>query len=204
MNAKFLKLKTLCAIFLMFIGGCSSLETSEKPSLDNYKTAASPSQPSWAVNPTPQELDEIKPTRTLRIINSPFPLTATAVPPGTFVVLWYPPWIMNYDPTIWVDITNYSSPDAKVGNLLVRKEHSCSIGIMGPSGFSPCPCETKKLGALQYSVKFDEDAPVDQGRAYYFQNAPIASGIIVVSAEISEWEECQLLAEDVLSTAHVP
>jgi hypothetical protein len=161
------------------------------------------------------------PTKTLRPSFTPT-ITLTPVSPGVFVSFFYVPLVMRYDPLLWIDKSNYmewgenQQPVAGViiENYIQAQElETCIIGVQGPTDFNGTPpvFVPVRLGDIRYSVIFWGETQQGDMSAWYIEDQSLhgydyAPGlpILGVYANLSEWEECKALAEEVLATLHVP
>jgi hypothetical protein len=135
-------------------------------------------------------------------------------------LFFYPPLVINYDPSIWVDKSNYTewgenrqpSEGVVIENYLQAKGlTSCRIGVQGPTGFQQVTPEYIRLGDIRYEVITFTNSSNGFVGSYYIEDRSLgeynyAPGlpILGVAAIPSEWKECKTLAEKVLSTLHVP
>ena len=145
-------------------------------------------------------------------------VTLTPVPPGVFILFFYDPLVMNYDPSLWVDKSNYGqwgenqSPREGVlieNYLQARDLASCTIGVQGPTDFQQATPEKVQLGDVGYQViTFRENNSV---MAFYIEDQSLSRynyepglPIPVIGASSAEWHACKAMAEKVLATLHVP
>ena len=158
-----------------------------------------------------------KPTRTA--IPSPTPsYTPTRVPLGMYVLFFYSPLIMSYDPVIWQDNSNYAEWGDKLNpvegvmiksGLQAKNAVSCLLGEQGPTDFNGPTTEVKlKVGNINYTViSLPGSSPDVVNRAYLAEESLATEyGLPVfwVSANSSEWDKCRSLAERVLATLRFP
>lgn len=139
----------------------------------------------------------------------------TPVPSGIFTLLLYTPLIMNYDPSVWRDESQYADsrlmPVYFVTNYLqALRLESCKIGQQGPMGDIPGTSEAVRLGAVRYNIVTSTDSP-DSVLAFYIENQSLTefnydngTAVLAVEASQAEWAECKNMAEKVLATLHVP
>lgn len=142
--------------------------------------------------------------------------TITPVPVGNFVPFFYPSLIMNYDPSIWEDKSNYAEwgkdlspvPGTIIDNHLQALElQRCQIGVIGPSGNFPTPDEIISLGNVKYQLTISEDNDLGVKRAHYIEDQSLISynydhglPVMEIVSNTSEWDECKMLGEEVLAT----
>lgn len=125
---------------------------------------------------------------------------STPAPAGVFVFYFYAPLIMNYEPSLW---------EIHDGVLQAKDLTSCTIAEQGPTDFNgPHSKRIKQLGKIDYTILSFPDSPADQVRLLYMADQTLATDsglpIYLLSANPSEWDRCQSLAEEVLSTLHFP
>lgn len=138
---------------------------------------------------------------------SPTP-ASTQPPEGIFALKFYPPLVLEYDPTAWSDASEYNNPLMMVNFLQHRALQSCSIGVMGPSGFYPSPMQPQTVGEIEYDTFRQEGVQSGQTNIYYFAlDASLTEihntagiPILVVQAYPAEIDLCQADAEIVLAT----
>jgi hypothetical protein len=137
--------------------------------------------------------------------------TLSPVPPNVFVLLFYPPLIINYDTAIWKDESNYRDGNFMVNYLQALNLETCQIGVIGPSGNFPYPDEFVQLGGVRYQIAIFEDITPGLITAYYIEDQSLAGfdyemgvPVLTVQSNPSEWSECKTLTEAVLSTLHSP
>ena len=140
-------------------------------------------------------------------------LTTTPVPAGVFALLFYPSLVMNYDPSVWKDESQYIDRSVMVNYLQAKKLTTCTIGVQGPTDFNgPHSSETMLLGGINFSVLSFPTISTDfVSRAYLadqslvgFDYASYGLPVFWISANPTEWHECQEYAKEVLSTLHFP
>ena len=145
---------------------------------------------------------------------NPAPTTTTPVPPGVFALKFYPPLILEYDTSEWIDESRYEDTRF-MGNYLQTKkmETSCIVGVQGPTDFNGTPpvFVPVKLGDVSYSVIFWENTQPGYKTAWYIEDQSLTGydyspglPILFVQASLSDWDQCKALAEKVLSTLRVP
>jgi hypothetical protein len=154
-------------------------------------------------------------TITLSFTSTPN-LAATAVPPGVFALLIYPPLVMDYDVTVWEDESRYADAALKPAYSVLNYLQSlgletCQIGIQGPTGDFPLTPEGVQLDSVKYEVITFTESPPGFTTAYYIENKSLTgfnyeagAPVLVVQASLIQWNECKTLAEKVLSTLRVP
>jgi hypothetical protein len=150
-------------------------------------------------------------TKTLEIFPTST-ITQTPVPLGILPLLFYPPLLMNYDPSVWEDKSHYTTPNVMGNNYLEnRKLTTCTLGVIGPSGNFPTPSEIIYLGKARYQVTIYEHQIDGKIYALYLQDKPlsgydhgIGAQVLGVTASPSEWLACKKAAEKILSTLHAP
>jgi hypothetical protein len=168
----------------LVISGCSA----------NSQTIRNDADPISSLGPTPQT-----------------PISSTRVPAGTMALIDYPPLIMHYDPTSWIDRSQYTDLKTRVNFLDAVGLETCILGVQGPSGFFPSPDEIYTLGNVRYQFSMFEDQPAGSITAYYIEDESLAGydyniGLPVLSirASPSEFQDCRIRAEEVLSTLQAP
>ncbi|MFZ5882621.1 MAG: TolB family protein [Chloroflexota bacterium] len=141
------------------------------------------------------------------------PFTPTPVPPGVFALVFYPPLVVNYDPSEWKDESRYADNKSMTNFLQSRRLSTCTIGVQGPTDFNgPQPQFIPALlGDIRYSMIFWGETTPSVISAWYIEDQSLtdynyAAGlpIFAVQASVSEWDACKALAEKVLSTLRVP
>jgi len=125
---------------------------------------------------------------------------STPAPAGVFVFYFYAPLIMNYDPSLW---------KIKDGVLQAKDLTSCSIAEQGPTDFNrPHAKKVKQLGSIKYTMISFPDSPADRVQLLYMADQALATDselpIFWASANLGEWDRCQPIAEEVMSTLHFP
>jgi len=145
---------------------------------------------------------------------NPAPTNTTPVPPGTFALKFYPPLILEYDTSEWIDESRYEDTRFMGNYLQTRKlETSCVLGVQGPTDFNGTPPAFVpiQLGDIRYSVIFWDDTQPGDKSAWYIEDQSLTGydyvpglPILVVQASSSDWDRCKALAEKVLSTMQVP
>jgi hypothetical protein len=137
----------------------------------------------------------------------------TPVPSGTFVLLLYPPLVLDYDPSLWVDQSDYNpNPPMLKNSLQSRTRTSCGLWILAHSGFSPIPDETVVLGNGRYLVASFDDMVPGEIHAFYFEDEAIPNfeyekygiPVLQLGAVESEWQDCRRLGEELIATIHLP
>lgn len=136
--------------------------------------------------------------------------TPTQVPAGLFLVQNYMPLSLDYDTSLWVDKSEYSNTETRMNHLQSKQMNSCILGPIGASGFYPSPDRIVDLNGNQYEV-VEVRTQQDRVVIYYFAisvidgyDSEISIPVFNVIANASELHECVRIAEDVLSTLHVP
>jgi hypothetical protein len=159
-------------------------------------------------------IETIIPTRTntLIITLEIFPtstITQTPVPLGIFPLLFYPPLVMNYDPSAWEDKSHYTDLSVIVNHLENRNLTTCKLGVIGPSGNFPTPSEIIYLGKARYQVTIYEHQTPGKITALYVEDKPlpgydhgIGTPVLMIEASLSEWSDCKKVTEKILSTIH--
>ncbi|GAB4463510.1 MAG: hypothetical protein Kow0070_24110 [Anaerolineales bacterium] len=141
------------------------------------------------------------------------PFTPTPVPPGVFALVFYPPLVVNYDPSEWKDESHYADNKFMTNFMQARRLNTCTIGVQGPTDFNGPQSEfvLVRLGDTRYSVIFWGEDPQSIVSAWYIEDQTLSNydylpglPILTVQAAVSEWDACKALAEKVLSTLHVP
>jgi len=127
-------------------------------------------------------------------------------------LLFYPPLVLNYDPAVWIDKSEYSNQDQMVNYLQAKNLSHCALGPMGSSGFFPESGWIKSLGDTTYFVSEGTLAGQEDATIYYYLAICGVNGygtenaipVFDVNANQSDAVDCVDLAEQVLSTLHVP
>jgi hypothetical protein len=134
---------------------------------------------------------------------------ATPVPPGVFLLKFYPPLVMAYDMMLWTDESQYENQAKMINYLQAQNIETCTVGPIGPSGFYPYPDETVQLNEVRYQVKTLERPNIGVITTYYFEDNSLSGydydiGIPVLEIQASpgEWKQCITQAEEVLATLH--
>lgn len=189
-------------IFLLSSQGCTSI--SNAPTTEEIPATQTRSLSIIATNTLRPTIANI-PSRTPTI-------TTPAVPEGIFALIFYPPLIMNYDPTIWVDLSEYTNKERMVNYLQSTLWETCKIGVQGPTVFN-IPYEFLKvtLGKIRYIVVTIQEPNRGITSARYIEDQSLTGydygpglPIPVVSAQTDEWITCKEQAEIILSTLHSP
>jgi hypothetical protein len=137
----------------------------------------------------------------------------TAVPSGVFTLLFYPPLVMDYDPALWGDKSEYVDRSIMVNYLQAKDLSTCTIGVQGPTGFyGPHTTESITFGDISYTLLVLEDQLPEFQSAYYLEEQTLSGyeyeqyglPVLGVGASPDEWERCKMLAEEVLGTLQVP
>jgi hypothetical protein len=169
---------------------------------------------------TPTATKTSKPTHTLRPSVTQT-ITVTPVPPGVFVLFFYVPLVMNYDPSIWVDKSNYTEwgeNQKPIEGIIIENYLQalnlklCQIGMVGPSGFFPSPEKIIRLGNVRFQFSTLENNEFGVKIGHYIEDQSLANynydryglPVMQITAKPSEWEECRALGEEVLATLYVP
>lgn len=139
------------------------------------------------------------------------PFTPTPVPPGIFALKFYPPLIMSYDSSVWIDESRYTDYKFMVNYLQASNLKTCQIGMVGPSGNFPADAKPVWVGTVEYFYSPFEDSPPGLTGALYIENQSISNfdytyglPVLMITASKSEWDRCKTLGEAVLSTLRVP
>jgi hypothetical protein len=142
------------------------------------------------------------------------PFSPTTVPSGVFAILFYPPLVMDYDPSKWDDKSEYTDRSIIVNYLQAKELSTCRVGIQGPTGFyGTHKTEDIILGGVYYTILLLPDSfSSDYVFLFYLEGKSLSGynyelhGLPVfgIGSIPSEWEECNKLGEEVLSTLHVP
>jgi hypothetical protein len=137
----------------------------------------------------------------------------TTVPAGTFTLILYPPLVLDYDPSQWLDRSDYrKNPPMLKNGLDSLQLPSCGLGILSHSGFFPAPDETVVLGDGRYLVASFSDLVPGEISTFYFEDEALPNfdyekygiPVLQVNALESEWKECRRLAEELIETIHAP
>lgn len=150
------------------------------------------------------------PTRE-KIFMGDSPFTPTPVPLGIFALKFYPPLIVNYDPSIWKDESRYTDYKFMVNYLQALNLKTCQIGTVGPSGNFPSDAKLVQIGKVEYFYSFFEVDTSGMTRALYIENQSLSNldytdglPVLTIDASQAEWDRCKALGEVVLSTLRVP
>ncbi len=194
---------TICLLcFLLgLLGGCVGMTSQLKLT-----------PPSEITLPTVRNTESFnvpKPQKVTPVITNTIYVTP---PMGEFLLLWYPPLRMRYDPSAWIDESNYIDTYILVNYLQSRVLETCKISVSGPTEFNyPYESNISSLGKVQYETKKAEDIPTRSITMFYIAFGFLdnydynqALPLLAVSASQSEFNECKSLAEQVLSTLYVP
>jgi len=189
--------------FLLFV--CLFIFSACTPA--DQQIDASSSQPSHlpataSASPIPAD-PTITPRPTKTITPNP-----TQPPEGIFAIKIYPLLVLDYDPLLWDDLSEYSNTEWMINFLQHRELDTCRIGPMGPSGFWPEDMAEKKLGNIDYQVKYDQVDSTGGRASFYFAMDAIGGRIenefgiphFAVMYDPSQAEGCKAAAEDVLAT----
>jgi len=176
-------------------GSPLSNEVTITPVIPTVFTAAPTSQPIKTLIPS------ITPTN-----------TPTNVPIGIFPLKFYPPLVMNYDPTLWEDKSEYKNQDWMINYLQARNFVKCIIGVQGPTDFNgPTEFTDIQLGNIRFSMMtFENTERAEVGAMYIEQQTLIgydyAPGLPIptINSSLAEWEDCRTQAEEVLATLQSP
>lgn len=161
-----------------------------------------------------------KPIHSLTPFLSPT-VTLTPIPLGAFIVFFYPPLVMNYDPLIWEDKSNYGewglNLSTRTGVIIknyLQALHfkECQIGVIGPSGYFPSPDEVVHVGNVRYQLTISEDEQFGVRVGHYIEDQSLTKydynryglPVLQILATPSGWNECKTMGETVLFTLHVP
>jgi hypothetical protein len=126
----------------------------------------------------------------------------TPVPPGVFTLIFYPPFVMNYEVQSWTDKSEYDNFNITINHLQHQKLEACTIGVQGPSGFYPEDMKTVTLGKIVYQV-FTQESSGKINTFYFAQNTTTPEGsipILIVQSDALEADECKAEAEKVLAS----
>jgi hypothetical protein len=200
------KYRTVCLMALIFgllTQGCSPGPDPSQAATDGSTPAK---LPFFTTTPT------IKATIT-RIPSQTPTITPSPVPSGVFALKFYPPLIMNYDPDVWVDKSEYTNTDWMINYLQSISLITCKIGVQGPTDFNgPVTWEEVQIGELKFSIpKFEQTDTSGLMSAMYLENGSLEGydyipgiPIPVIISSSEEWTACKAIAEDVLKTLHSP
>lgn len=162
-------------------------------------------------SPIPDVIPETTPT-VRRNERKAATITTTAVPSGVLALIFFSPFIANYQPSIWEDESEYGNPNYYQNRLRATQLGNCSLNVALPSGFYPeidaivCygeNCYQKAIlidetsDTISTFLLFDHSKSGNLATVYGYP-------LFMVTADNDEWEACQRLAEDVLATLHIP
>ncbi len=138
-------------------------------------------------------------------------LQHTVVPTGRFVLLPYPPLVMDYDPEQWTDQSEYTNVQVLQNYLQSTNLTSCRLFAVGPSGFYPTPDEVITLGAIRYEIYTSVETPPELVTRSFFENKTLTGfdydlgiPVLALQAVPDEWDQCLSSAADVLASLHIP
>jgi len=165
--------------------------------------------------PTPNNLTTPSQTPKVTLTHVPsitFTNTPTDVPVGIFALKFYPPLVMEYDPSLWEDKSEYTNPDWMINYLRSRSLEKCLIGVQGPTDFNdPIEFTDIQLGSISYSMTKFENSDLGEVGAMYIEKQSLvgydyAPGLPIptIASSLTEWEVRKLLAEEVLATLRSP
>lgn len=206
-----LKKTSLIGLIVLFINwGCSDIAYSSPTSINM-------TPPPEMMSTDPIATAEFIETESIKdVVVTDLPsvtATTTPVPTGVFALLFYPPLIMNYDPSMWKDESQYIDRSVMVNYLQAKNLTTCTIGVQGPTDFNdPLSSEIILLDGINFSIlSFSETSSDFVNRAYLadqslvgFDYANYGLPVFWISAKSTEWNECQEFAEEVLATLHSP
>jgi hypothetical protein len=139
------------------------------------------------------------------------PFTPTPLPPGIFALKFYPPLIMSYDPSVWMDKSRYTDYKFMVNYLQASNLKTCQIGVVGPSGNFPADAKPVWVGKVEYFYSLSEVGTPGMTGALYIENQSLSKfdytdglPVLMITASKPEWDRCKVLGEVVLSTLRVP
>jgi len=137
----------------------------------------------------------------------------TPVPTGIFpMVIFYEPLALKYDPSLWIDQTNYDDPIYTGYGLQSTSLATCTIGIQGPTDLNDPNAFTStkvNLGTIHFNmIRFKQPADNGMETAWYWvedESVPgfsFANGtpVLVMQASATQWAQCKKLVEDVFAT----
>lgn len=166
---------------------------------------------------TPASSTSISKTKTPIMTLSPFSIntiTPTTVPLGVFAIMFYPPLVLDYEPSRWEDKSKYDDRSIIVNHLQAKELPTCILWIQGPTGFYDVKeSEDILLQNISYTkLTLPESFSPDYSSVYYLAKNSFSGyngelyGLPVfgIGSISSEWEECKGLGEKVLSTLRAP
>ncbi len=136
----------------------------------------------------------------------------TPLPAGVFVLSSYSPLVMEYDPALWQDESHYATGDSTINYLQAKWLGTCAISVQKRADLSP-PHSSKivRIGRFNFTIVTLEESPPDFVSLFYLADQFISgydlrrgAPVLEVGAVPSEWAECKIRAEEVLSTLHPP
>lgn len=142
------------------------------------------------------------------------PLDVTAIPEivsGEFRLLYYPPLVMNYNTSMWVDNTQPESGDPYQTNELRANGFStCRIIVQGAMGIPPVEHQSIQLGNVQYN-QYTIVTEAGDNMALFIENSSLSGynyeqglPIPAIASSPAEWDICMKMGQEVISTLHIP
>lgn len=192
-------LQLICLFSLMLLPACVAQSTPAPAVI--YALSTTPTLP---VLPPTATLTA-QPVPTLQTTPTP---GGTQPPEGIFALKFYPPLVVEYDPVVWRDASEYNNALMMVNYLQHRALPGCSIGVMGPSGFYPSPMQRQRLDKIEYEIFRQESVQSGQTNIYYFASGAslaeihknVGIPVLIVQAFPEEIDQCEADAEIVLVT----
>lgn len=177
-----------------------SIATAVEDPIPSSETTSVKSIPVSSI--TPSAIIEGSATVNVRNSTATTKTVYTPIPDGVFVLMFYPPFVMDYDDQLWIDKSEYDNSEMMINYLQNQKLKDCIISVQGPSGFYPSDMGSISLGEIIYQVYTQNS--LDKIITFYFpQNLTTSEGnvpILIVQAKSAEVNECKTEAEKVLSS----
>ena len=188
----------------------SSADATAIPPLDSSVPTLSPTEPPAPIIET--KATEVIPPAIIPTADSPLEVTSIPeVVSGEFRLLYYPPLVMNYNTSMWVDGTQPESGDPYQTNELRANGFStCRIIVQGAMGIPPIEHQAIQLGNVQYN-QYTIVTEAGDNMALFIENSSLSGynyeqglPIPAVTSNPAEWDMCLKMGEEVISTLHIP
>ena len=194
-------IRTISLVFLVSIHACTAGQ------VPTTTVTAGSKQTNY-----PQITSTYTPKATITRIPSKTPtVTPTPVPTGVFALKFYPPLILNYDPILWDDKSEYTNLEMMINYLQSRELDTCQIGVAGPSGNFPPQYEVITYGNVRYLVSKTEDIVNKLTYGLFIEDQSLVEydytdglPVLNVIANPEEWLACMDRAEKVLASLNSP
>jgi len=131
---------------------------------------------------------------------------------GVLTLLSYQPLVMKFDAAHWQDESLYAAGDSTVNYLQSRDLPTCYLTVHLPVRLKPPYSQViQRIGKFNFTVVTLDEKPSDMMHLFYIADQFISGydlrhgiPVIEVGAISSEWDECKVVAENVLGTLHTP